>query len=320
MLKNMNYVYAVYLHKSFSKAATELHISQPALSVTIKRVEDYIGLTIFDRSTNPIQLTQAGEYYIESIKNIRNLEKEMTLYFNRLIENNNNVINIGAASFFCTYFLPSIIQKFKVEHPDYTINLLEANADDLIKFLHSDVVDIIIDVEKRSISNALQSIVLEKEHILLVVPTSYKINNHLEKYHLNFCDVTSGKHLNKNYPKVNLKEFEYKNFLLLKEGNDIHERSMKMCKQAGFTPNVTMHLDQMLTSYKNACNKKGIAFVRAGVARYLEPTEKVRFYKIDDKHAYQNINLYYKKSNPLSKVDKDFITFLQSKKHDSLNK
>ena len=82
MLKNMAYVYAVYLNKSFSKAAEELYISQPALSATIKKVEEKIGLPIFDRSSNPIQLTPAGEYYIESIENIMNMEKEMKAYFN----------------------------------------------------------------------------------------------------------------------------------------------------------------------------------------------------------------------------------------------
>ena len=88
MLKNMEYVYAVYLNQSFSKAAEELYISQPALSATIKKVEEEIGLPIFDRSSNPIQLTNAGEYYIECIENIMKMEKEMRAHFKRLMDNN----------------------------------------------------------------------------------------------------------------------------------------------------------------------------------------------------------------------------------------
>jgi len=60
MLKNMDYVYAVYLNQSFSKAAKALYISQPALSAAIKKVEVEVGTPLFDRGTNPISLTEAG--------------------------------------------------------------------------------------------------------------------------------------------------------------------------------------------------------------------------------------------------------------------
>ena len=62
MLKGMDYVYAVYKERSFSKAAEKLYISQPALSSTIKKVEKELGLQLFDRSTSPVRVTPAGEY------------------------------------------------------------------------------------------------------------------------------------------------------------------------------------------------------------------------------------------------------------------
>ncbi|MFJ7971674.1 LysR substrate-binding domain-containing protein [Psychrobacillus sp. NPDC096389] len=313
MLKNMEYVYAVYVKKSFSKAAEELYISQPALSATIKKVEEEIGLPIFDRSSNPIQLTPAGEYYIQNIENIMNLEKEMRSYFDSLLDNNRGTINVGAASFFCTSILPTIAQNFQLEYPDYTINILEANADDLMKCLRTGIVDIIIDVEKRD-TKLFESVVWEEEQILLAVPISYEVNNSLEKYRLGFDDVASGRYLSEKYPKVSLKEFENENFLFMKKGNDLYQRGLKMCRKAGFTPNVSMYLDQLLTSYYIACNGKGIAFVRAGVTQFLEATDKLYFYKIDDENSYRNIMLYYKKSPPLSKVGMDFIDFMNKKK------
>ena len=60
MLKGMDYVYAVYQEKSFSKAAEKLYISQPALSNTIKKVEKELGLQLFDRSSSPVRATPAG--------------------------------------------------------------------------------------------------------------------------------------------------------------------------------------------------------------------------------------------------------------------
>ena len=126
MFKYMNYVYAVYLSKSFSKAAEKLYISQPALSAAIKKVEEEIGLPIFDRSSNPIQLTPAGEYYIESIEKIMRIEKEMVAHFACLLGNNRETINIGSASFFCAYVLPTIIQEFRQEYPGYRVSLVKS--------------------------------------------------------------------------------------------------------------------------------------------------------------------------------------------------
>lgn len=313
MLKNMDYVYEVYVKKSFSKAAEELYISQPALSTTIKKVEEEIGLPIFDRSSNPIQLTEAGEYYIQSIEHIMTLEKEMRSHFNSLMDNNRGTISVGGASFFCTSILPTLAQKFKMEYPDYTVNLVEANADDLMKCLRTGIVDIIIDVEKRD-PKLFESVIWAEEQILLAVPASYEVNNHLKEYRLAFGDVASGQYSNDKHPKVNLKKFENENFLLLKKGNDMYQRSLKMCRKAGFSPNVSMYLDQLLTSYYIACNGKGIAFVRASVTESLEATDKLFFYKIDDVNSYRNIMLYYKKSHPLSNIGMDFIHFLKKNK------
>ncbi|MDN4492534.1 LysR family transcriptional regulator [Ureibacillus aquaedulcis] len=313
MLKHIDYVYEVYLNKSFSKAAEVLYISQPALSTAIRKIEDEIGLSIFDRSSNPVQLTPAGEFYIESIEKIMTIERELQANLNRLLDNSRGTINVGGASFFCVYLLPTLVQEFQSKYPNYTVNLVEANAEDLIKCLRSGIVDIIIDVEKRD-PKIFDSVVWAEEQILLAVPTSYGLNKKLKKYRLTFDEVASGQYLDAKYEKVNLSEFQNENFLLLKKGNDMHQRSLKMCRNAGFSPKVSMHLDQLLTSYYIASNGKGIAFVRAGITRYLEATNKVFFYKINDENSNRNIMLYHKKKQPLSKVGMDFIRFLNNKK------
>ena len=75
MFQGMEYVYEVYKEKSFSKAAASLFISQPSLSANVKRIEKRIGCPIFDRSTKPLQLTECGRKYIESVEQIMEIEK-----------------------------------------------------------------------------------------------------------------------------------------------------------------------------------------------------------------------------------------------------
>ena len=59
MTEYKDYVYSVYRHRNFSKAAQELHVSQPWLSSVIKKTERELKLPLFDRTTNPISLTDA---------------------------------------------------------------------------------------------------------------------------------------------------------------------------------------------------------------------------------------------------------------------
>ena len=97
----------------------------------------------------------------------------------------------------------------------------------------------------------------------------------------------------------------------------MYQRGLKLCKRAGFIPKVAMYLDQLLTAYYIACSGKGIAFVRAGLAQHLDPTNKLFFYKIDDNNSARNIMLYYKKTQPLSKGGHDFIAHLCEKVDDN---
>ena len=64
--KAMRYAYEVYKEKSFSQAAKNLYVSQPALSLAIRKLEDRLGLQIFDRSTTPVSLTAEGQVYMNS--------------------------------------------------------------------------------------------------------------------------------------------------------------------------------------------------------------------------------------------------------------
>ena len=103
MFSSMKYVYEVYKERSFSKAAQNLYVSQPSLSATIKKTEDKIGAQIFDRSTNPIQLTDVGKQYIKSLEEIMDIQNSFDNYVNNLNELKTGQLAIGGQQLL--YFL-----------------------------------------------------------------------------------------------------------------------------------------------------------------------------------------------------------------------
>ena len=98
MFQGMEYVYEVYLEKSFSKAAEKLFISQPSLSANVKRVEHHIGYPIFDRSTKPLSLTECGVQYIKAVEKIKSIQNEFEGFANDWGDLKKGTLTLGSRS------------------------------------------------------------------------------------------------------------------------------------------------------------------------------------------------------------------------------
>ena len=311
MLKELEYIYAVYQEKSFSRAAQRLFITQPALSNKVKKVEEKIRMPLFDRSTNPIQLTAAGQAYIQAVGKIMAVEKELDEQLQALASKRSGSITVGSAAFFCAHVLPELTMLFQEQHPDYTVNLLEGNSDDLLQCLQSDVVTFSLNVDPMD-STAYVGQPWGSELILLAVPAHLDINQALAAQRLTFDEVRSGRAYQENCPRTNLGHFQDQEFLLLKKGNDLHRRALKMCRRAGFQPKAKLYLDQMLTSFYVARDGYGVTFVRSAITQYVEETDRLFFYRLDDPDVVRSITLYYKKDAGQSPIARDFIQFMKN--------
>ena len=97
-MQGMDYVYAVWQEKSFSGAARKLFVSQPALSASVRKVEKELGLPIFDRSTSPLQLTDAGRAYIDAAERIFRIRKDLKSYCDDLAGLESGTLSLGGTN------------------------------------------------------------------------------------------------------------------------------------------------------------------------------------------------------------------------------
>ena len=313
MLKDREYVYAVYQERSFSRAAQKLFISQPALSGKVKKVEERVGAPLFDRSTSPIGLTPAGKCYIEATEQVMAVEEELRARLSRLSERREGNVTVGSAAYFCSYVLPALALEFQRRYPSCTVSLLEGNTGDLTQCLQSGVVDFVLDVDDLDPGLFVPHLWGEEE-LILAVPAGLAVNQRLRDSRLTFEQVRSGSGLGPDCPRVGLGAFQEEKFLLLKKGNDIYRRALNMCRNAGFRPRVGMYMDQMLTSYHVAANGQGITFIRAGVLDHVKPTDRLYFYQIDDSNVVRTIYLYHRKDAPMPPIARDFLAFMEEKR------
>lgn len=309
LLKDKDYVYAVYRERSFSRAAKGLYISQPALSAAVQRVEKQVGVPLFDRKTSPISLTPAGEYYIRSVERVLEIEREMEAQFSAMCGRTSGTVSIGGSAFFCAHVLPGIAEGFQARFPGCSLELAEASASAVMEQLQAGTLDFAVGAEQPD-SALIDARPIGREELVLAVPRDFTVNETLAHFRLSFDDVRRVSPADDAFPAVEAARFRDQPFLLLKEGNDSLSRLLLMCRDAGFSPNAVMHLDQLLTAYYVACGGKGIALVRSGITRYVEPTQRLYFYRINHPAAQRDILLYSRHGKALSFAARSFRSYL----------
>jgi DNA-binding transcriptional LysR family regulator len=130
----------VYKERSFSRAATELGLTQPTVSVHIKDLEDSLGTPVFNRLGREIEPTEAGRYLYEHARSLvtlkRNLTDKMTAFLNRV----EGLLVVGASSVPGEFLLPGIMTAFHAEHPGVRVRLRISDTAETIEDLrHGDI-------------------------------------------------------------------------------------------------------------------------------------------------------------------------------------
>ena len=305
MFKYADYVYEIYKEKSFTKAAKNLFVSQPALSATVKKLEEEMQVQIFDRSTNPLGLTPEGEAYIRAIEEIFNIKKDYENYIIDVSKLNVGSISVSGANFISSYVLPKIIVPFSKKYPRINIELLESNSKTLVEDLINEKIELLIDYNHDS--KLVESYPLFNETVLLCVPSKLELNNKLKKAAMSSMDIQNDVYKSDDVPKINVKCFENEKFLMMKTGNSMNYHGFSICHEADFEPSVAIYFDQLITAYNMTASGLGVCFVTDTLVKAVSPDDNLLFYKIDSDYAVRTVHLIHKKKRYLNRAVREFI-------------
>jgi LysR family transcriptional regulator, low CO2-responsive transcriptional regulator len=142
-LRQLRTFAAVARHGTFVRAAEELHLTPPAVSMQIKELEDEVGLPLFDRAPRAVTLTMTGEYLLVYVRRVLSTLKEADDAMARLRGAQVGRINIGMVST-ATYFLPRVLARFRAEHRGVEMRLQVGNREQLVRQLQDAEVDLAV--------------------------------------------------------------------------------------------------------------------------------------------------------------------------------
>ncbi len=128
---------------SFSAAARELHLTQPAVSIQVKQLEEHAGLPLFEQLGKKVHLTEAGRELARYAAGVTELLREAEETLAALRGVRGGVLKIAVVST-AKYFAPTLLAEFTRAHPDVGIKLAVANREEVVKSLAANEVDIAI--------------------------------------------------------------------------------------------------------------------------------------------------------------------------------
>lgn len=305
MQPEMIYIYEVYRTGSFSKAAANLYLSQPALSIAVKKVEKEIGMPLFDRSHQPLQLTEAGRIYIKKILKIKLLEGDMANELQDITNLATGELHIGGTQYFNSYVIPAIIKKYIHYYPHINISLLEDNSGLLDDKLADGSVDIMFHCGKFDEKSFAGTKIFE-DYLLLAVHKELLKDKEMAIKGLTAGQVQKNEFQDKDCPVVPLKIFAAMPFLILTKSNNLRERSLNICRSAGFIPKVRFYVEQLETSYHLACHGLGAAFVSDRMVKEHSPQDML-YYKLTNEEADRCFQAITRKNGYMSHAMRRFI-------------
>ena len=265
MEQDMKYIYQVYQDGSFSAAAEHLYMSQPALSIAVKRVEEAIGAEIFDRSRRPVTLTEAGQAYIDTLHYIRYLEEDLAHRIEDLRGLQTGTLRLGGTHFLNCYILAPILAEFNKQYPGIQLELFEDSALKLQGRLQRRDIDLTLSCAPEIVEQFEHKPAFY-DHVLLAVHRDIPLPSELDAI-----------------ARVDLTHFKDMEFILLRQGNNLYDRGRKMFREAGFEPKIRMTISQMVTSYRLADNALGAVFISDRLVR--SKRSHLRFFKINSEYT-----------------------------------
>lgn len=179
--------YTVAKNKHMTKASEELHISQPAISQSIKKLEDQLGGTLFIRSNKGMELTEEGKMFYDYVKGalelINNAENEFTSFKDL----SKGEIKIGISTTLTKIFLMDYIKDFHKDYPNIKINITNDLTSNLILDLQKGKLDFVIfnegsikenNISFKKISEFKHGFIYNPENFIDDIKSLDELNNH----------------------------------------------------------------------------------------------------------------------------------------------
>lgn len=242
--RQLEYAIRLARVRNFSQVAEELKISQPALSKQILNLESELGVKLFDRNTNPLKLTPAGEHFVQEAQELLYREDQLLRSMERFRSGEAGELIIGVTPFRSSYLMPGIVAKLRRKFPGIRVRLAEYGSDILRREVAEGRYDLAV-VNLPVDESVLEARPLEKDQLVLVLRREL-----LEK-------VPSLR----GQESVDFAQCGELPFVVVGQTQEMRQLFEKLCARAAIHPPIAAEVVGLTTMWDMACAGVGAALL-----------------------------------------------------------
>ncbi|TNE98659.1 MAG: LysR family transcriptional regulator, partial [Deltaproteobacteria bacterium] len=141
-LTQLEYALAVDTHRHFGKAAKSCHVTQPTLSMQLSKLEDEMGIILFDRSKSPILPTDEGAAFLKQARVVIKEFRRLGDVIQNEGEDLSGKLHLAVIPTLSPYVIPLFAKKFSMTYPKVELIIEERKTEEIIKLLDEDKIDV----------------------------------------------------------------------------------------------------------------------------------------------------------------------------------
>jgi DNA-binding transcriptional LysR family regulator len=285
-LRQLKYFEMVSKLRSFTRAAEKLCIAQPSITVAIKKLEDELGIVLFDRDKKTVTLTNEGEIFLERVDKILNDVNNVILEMNDFKKLKKEIVKVGIPPMIGSYILPKIFKKYKSQETNVDLRISEFGSLDVVDLLEKEEIDIGI-IALNNSSEILETHKIGTTEILVCLPPDHPLR-----------DLTA----------IPFKLLKDEPFILIQgRGTNMRKMVFEECEKNNFKPNVIFYAKLFDTIKNLVANSVGITFLMDTMIRN-DPN--IVCHSLEEP-LYIQISIAWKKGKYLTKAKREFIDFIK---------
>lgn len=294
-LKQYQYVLKIAELQNMTKAASELYVAQPSLSHFIAKIEEELGTLLFNRNTNPISLTLAGEKYVETARMILALNDRMRQEISDIANQKKGMIRLAISHARAAFFLPYVLPEFKEKFPGVDIRTMEVRSDLVEKYVAKGQCDLGILPFPISGEYTLEKDVICEEELVLVAGHP----------------LSEGKAEN-GRAYVNLEECGDYPYILLKKGHGIRTAVDILFMEHGIRKTNVFETTSNETAFRLATVNMGLGIVPESTVVLSCPLEKPYLYSLSKDGVRWQIGAIYRQKEYLTAAQQELIRLMKA--------
>lgn len=291
-LKEQEYILAIAKYKNITKAAEELYISQPTLSIFLKNLEDRIGAKLFQYIDKKMIPTLVGELYIKKAKELLFIQKQFYNELSDLIAGYTGCIKIGMYLRKTLYFIPKLLIDFEKIHPNIEIILFEDSSLNLENLLLEGEIDLILTNKIIHSCNNIEMIPIYKDKFLIGVSPE-KAKEYLNNGELNLEILKNNRLILQNTNQM------------VRQISEEFFTSLKLKIEKSFC---TQNIE---TACQLAAEGYGICFTLKSYARFFKYSKPIDFFEVKNNVSDIEVYIVHRKNLHIPNYMQDFIELIK---------